>query len=40
LAVSVRDGLLVITAKGDVSGSVGQNVKQQSGFWEVRARFP
>jgi hypothetical protein len=39
-AVSVRDGTLVITAKGDVSGGVGQNVKQQYGLWEVRARFP
>jgi hypothetical protein len=29
---AVRDGLLVITAKGDVSGAVRQNVKQQYGF--------
>jgi licheninase len=39
-AVSVRDGNLVITAKGDVSGGIGQNVKQQYGLWEIRARFP
>lgn len=39
-AVSVRDGNLVITAKGDVSGGVGQNIKQQFGLWEIRARFP
>jgi hypothetical protein len=39
-AVAVRDGNLVITAKGDVSGGVGQNVKQQFGLWEIRARFP
>jgi Glycosyl hydrolases family 16 len=38
--VAVRDGFLVITAKGDVSGAVGQNVKQQYGFWEIHARFP
>lgn len=39
-AVSVRDGKLVITAKGDVSGAVGQNIKQQYGLWEIRASFP
>jgi hypothetical protein len=38
--VAVRNGQLVITAKGDVSGGVGQNVKQQYGFWEIRASFP
>jgi Glycosyl hydrolases family 16 len=39
-AVKVKDGNLVITAKGDVSGAVGQNVKQQFGLWEIRAKFP
>lgn len=39
-AVAVKDGNLVITARGGVSGAVGQNVKQQYGLWEVRARFP
>ena len=38
--MKVRDGNLVITARGDVSGGVGQNVKQQFGLWEIRARFP
>jgi beta-glucanase (GH16 family) len=39
-AVAVKDGNLVITARGDVSGAVGQNVKQQFGLWEIRAKFP
>jgi hypothetical protein len=39
-AVKVKDGLLVITARGDVSGAVGQNVKQQYGFCEIHAKFP
>jgi hypothetical protein len=39
-AVKVKDGRLVITAKGDVSGAVGQSVKQQFGLWEIRASFP
>jgi hypothetical protein len=37
--VSVKDGKLIITATGDTSGAVGQNVKQQYGFWEIHAMF-
>jgi Glycosyl hydrolases family 16 len=37
--VSIKDGKLITTATGDTSGAVGQNVKQQYGFWEVHAMF-
>jgi hypothetical protein len=37
--VRVKDGKLIITATGDTSGAVGQNVKQQYGFGEIHAMF-
>jgi hypothetical protein len=37
--VSVKEGKLIITATGDTSDAVGQNIKQQYGFWEVHVMF-
>jgi beta-glucanase (GH16 family) len=37
-AISQSDGTLKITAKGDVSGGMGQTIGQLYGRWEFRAR--
>lgn len=37
-AISQSDGLLKITARGDVSGGMGQSTGQLYGRWEFRAR--
>jgi beta-glucanase (GH16 family) len=37
-AISVANGLLNITARGDVSGGMAHNLDQTYGRWEIRAR--
>jgi beta-glucanase (GH16 family) len=37
-AITVEDGKLVITARGDISGGMGHRYDQRYGRWEFRAR--